>query len=93
MTLCLLQTEIRCASSGKAALISLDQNLEIIINYLNKFKENSKDLNFEILRKCNNIGIWLENSWNNNSLSNETIEEAELSLYCSLLAEKLIYKK
>jgi hypothetical protein len=68
---------------------AFDQQLQVIQEFLLKTKEGKIPFNPDLVRRCNDIGLWFIHSRRN--IENEVnIEEGQLALLCGLLAEAMI---
>ena len=67
---------------------ALDKQLKIIQDFLTKTKEGKIPFNPDLVRKCNDIGLWFIHSRRNFD-EEVNIEEGQLALLCGLLAEAM----
>jgi hypothetical protein len=67
---------------------AFDKHLQIIQDFLLKTKEGKIPFNPDLVRKCNDIGLWFIHSRRNEDYEVH-IEEGQLALLCGLLAEAM----
>ena len=67
---------------------ALDKQLKIIQDFLLKTKEGKIPFHSDLVRRCNDIGLWFNHSRRNFD-DEVNIEEGQLALLCGLLAEAM----